>query len=67
MNTKLKTFILLAGTAIGAFPDERTAVRQALAIERTLTPNPDLADFYNTLFQNYRAIHDALAPVYAKL
>ena len=58
---------LLAGTAIGVFPDERTAVRQALAIERTLTPVAELAEFYNNLFAKYRAIHDALAPVYAQL
>lgn len=58
---------LIAGTAIGVFPDEAAAVRQSLVIRDTLQPNPDTAETYDGLFAKYRDIHDALAPVYASL
>ena len=46
---------LLAGTGAGFFADPRE-----------LRPDPDKAARYRKLFRQYRDIHDALAPVYAK-
>ena len=56
---------LLAGTGIGLFRDEKEAVSRCLRIDRTVTPDPETAAAYAKLFARYRAVHDALAPVYA--
>jgi len=55
---------LLAGTGIGLFKDVKEAVAKCLRIDRTIEPDPDQARTYDRLFGRYRAIHDALAPVY---
>ena len=57
---------LLAGVGIGVFPDAASAIQQSLHIARRLTPDPALADFYQRQFEQYRRIHDALAPIYAE-
>ena len=56
---------LLAGTGIGLFRDAKDAVSRCLHIGRRIEPNPAAAAAYARLFERYRAIHDALAPVYA--
>lgn len=58
---------LLAGVGTGVFADEALAVRQCLRFDRELRPDPERAAFYNTRFTHYRALHDALAPCYARL
>ncbi|HPS09273.1 MAG TPA: xylulokinase [Kiritimatiellia bacterium] len=58
---------LLAGVGTGVFADEASAVRQCLRFDRELRPDPERAAFYNTRFTHYRALHDALAPCYARL
>ena len=55
---------LLAGTGIGVFADVKEAVRKCLHVDRTIEPDPKAALEYDHLFACYRAIHDALAPVY---
>ena len=55
---------LLAGVAAGFFRDARDAVARCLRIGRTVEPEPAEAAQYAELFARYRAIHDALAPVY---
>ena len=57
---------LLAATGAGVFPDSKTAVRKCLHIDREIQPDPALAAFYREEFKRYRAVHDALAPVYQK-
>lgn len=57
---------LLAGTGVGLFSNVKDAVARCLHINRTIAPNPTAAAAYARLFERYRAIHDALAPVYAK-
>ena len=56
---------LLAGVGIGVFHDVKAAVARCLRIDRTIAPDPAAAAEYARLFSRYRAIHDALAPVYA--
>jgi xylulokinase len=56
---------LIAGTGIGLFPDPKAAVNACLHIGRRLEPDTAQATAYDTLFARYKAIHDALAPVYA--
>ena len=57
---------LLAGVAAGVFPDAKDAVARCLRIGRTIAPDSAAAAAYASLFARYRAIHDALAPVYAQ-
>ena len=56
---------LLAGTGVGIFPDVKAAVAKCLHVDRTIEPDADAARAYERLYQDYRQIHDALAPVYA--
>lgn len=55
---------LLAGTGVGIYPDCRSAVRVCLAISRRIEPDPALSAKYAERFETYRAVHDALAPIY---
>ena len=54
---------LLAGVGIGIFPDAITAITTSLRLDRRLTPDLDMAPFYQRQFERYRQIHDALAPL----
>lgn len=56
---------LLAGTGAGVFANSREAVKQCLNIDREIHPDAELTGFYREMFKKYRAIHDALAPVYS--
>ena len=56
---------LLAGVGAGVFPGVREAVARCLRIGRTIAPDPAAASQYEALFARYRAVHDALEPVYA--
>jgi len=58
---------LLAGTGAGIYASSREAVNTCLHIDRALTPDPESAGKYAELFDVYRRIHDALAPVYAAM
>ncbi len=57
---------LLAGVGAGVFSDEREAVAKCLRIGRTVEPDPGAAAEYEELFNHYRRIHDALAPIYSQ-
>lgn len=55
---------LMAGTAVGLFESLESAVKQcSREISRT-TPNPANTALYERQFKKYKAIHDALAPMY---
>ena len=56
---------LLAGTGIGLFENSAEAVRKCLKIDRELHPDPREAARYAELFETYRKIHDAMAPIYS--
>jgi xylulokinase len=58
---------LLAGTGIGVFADVKDAVAKCLHVDRTLVPDPAAAEKYDALYNFYRQIHDALAPVYGNM
>jgi xylulokinase len=57
---------LLAGVGAGVWPDAASAVRACSHVDRTLAPDPVAVERYDALFSRYRAIHDALAPLYSK-
>lgn len=56
---------MLAGVAVGAFSSFEDSVDKCVKIERTLTPDAASVEIYEEGFEKYRAIHDALAPIYA--
>jgi xylulokinase len=58
---------LLAGVGVGVFPDEVSAVKQCLKLDRSLSPNPEKVELYARNFKHYRALHDALAEVYRSI
>ena len=58
---------LIAGTGIELYPSAKAAVNACLHIGRRLEPVTDQAAAYDTLFARYKAMHDALAPVYAAM
>ncbi len=55
---------LLAGVGVGLYPDVRAAVRRCLKIDSRIEPDPAVATRYAGLFETYKRIHDALAPIY---
>ena len=55
---------LLAGVGAGFFPSAVDAVGKCLKTDRTVLPNSARAAKYTEIFQKYKAVHDALAPVY---
>ena len=57
---------LIAGTGVGIFRSSMDAIQRCLTIERHLSPDRNAAEQYRKLFTEYREIHDALAPVYAR-
>lgn len=56
---------LLAGVGIGIFSDVKDAVEKCLKIARRIEPDAEIAAKYAKLFERYRSIHDALAPIYS--
>jgi xylulokinase len=57
---------LLAGVGAGVWPDELTAIRRCLTLDRELQPDPARAALYSRLFARYRNIHDALSEIFKK-
>ncbi len=55
---------MLAAVGIGWFEDYRQAAQVCVRIEGVTHPNPENVAVYAKLFPRYKAIHDALAPVY---
>lgn len=56
---------IIASVGIGLYPDHATASKHLVQIDRTFTPNPDLADAYRNAEARYRAYSDALKPVFS--
>ena len=55
---------LLAGVGAGVFHDAKSAVAKCLKISRRVAPQAGSVEAYEQLFERYRMVHDALAPVY---
>lgn len=56
---------MLAGVAAGVFASFDDAVKKCSKPERTYEPIRENAEQYEYWFQRYRAVHDALAPIYS--
>ena len=57
---------MLAGVAVGIFKNPEDAVEKCVKEKDTVIPNPENTEKYEKLFEEYKAIHDALAPIYNK-
>lgn len=57
---------MLAGVAIGVFASPEAAVKKCIKPIGVTKPNPENNAKYEKLFEEYVAIHDALAPIYDK-
>jgi xylulokinase len=55
---------MLAGVAIGVFGDCLDAVRKCVKKTDITYPNPKNTKKYRKIFETYKKIHDALAPIY---
>lgn len=58
---------LLAGVGIGAFKDERDAVRRCVRFERTIEPDSSRAKIYADQFARYRRTKQLLTDVYHEM
>ena len=55
---------MLAGVAVGVFADAADAAKKCVKQKRTVVPNLENTARYAKLFEDYKRIHDALAPIY---
>lgn len=55
---------MLAGVAVGVFADCADAVRKCVRKTGEVAPDPVNTERYAKMFETYRQIHDALAPIY---
>ena len=57
---------MLAGIACGVFRDAEDAVSKCIKLKRTVTPNLENTEKYRKIFEDYKKIHDVLAPIYSE-
>ncbi len=55
---------MLAAVGIGWFDSFAQAAEACIEVESVCRPNPENQKIYEVLFARYKAIHDALAPIY---
>jgi len=55
---------MLAGIAVGVFKDAKTAAEICVKQKDITYPNPENTAKYRKVFEDYKKIHDALAPIY---
>lgn len=55
---------MLAGVAVGIFESPRRAIECCVKQKDITYPNPENTARYRKLFEKYKKIHDALAPIY---
>lgn len=55
---------MLAGIAVGAFENEQAAVSKCVVKSNKTEPNFENTAKYRELLKKYKAVHDALAPIY---
>ncbi len=55
---------MLAGIAIGVFADPEDAARKCVKFTSETKPNFENTQKYRKVFEEYKKIHDALAPIY---
>lgn len=56
---------MLAGVAAGVFENPRDAAQKCVKFTSETKPNPENTEKYRKVFDEYKKIHDALAPIYS--
>lgn len=57
---------MLAGVATKVFESEKKAVEACVKLKDEIAPDLENTEKYRKVFKEYKAIHDALAPIYNK-
>ena len=57
---------MLAAVGIGWFDSFAEAAETCVEVDSVTKPDPEKFRLYESIFQTYKAIHDALAPIYSK-
>ena len=63
LETAVLGAAILGSVGIGAHPDLPSAIRAMTRIQSRIDPNRSLAPLYDRLFEAYRALYPATAPV----
>ena len=58
---------ILAGVGAGVYPDEAAGVEQCLRIDKQFTPNLQLTERYNYLFNIFKDVHDRMQSPFNQL
>ena len=58
---------LLAGAGIGIWPDVDTACAQTISVKDRVTARPEVANIYQSLYQQYQALYPALKSTFHSL
>ncbi len=56
---------MLAGIAVGVFKNPQDAVQKCVKFTSETEPNSENTEKYRKVFEEYKKIHDALAPIYS--
>ena len=58
---------LLAGVAVGVYPDLHAAVVQSVRLEKRIEPHPEAVAAYDRRYHIYRQVYPALIPIHRQL
>jgi len=58
---------VLAGVAIGAYPDYGAALRRVVEVDREFTPDSKAHAAYNQLFPVYKELYPDVKPYFERL
>jgi len=59
--------VMLAGLAVGFWPDVQAAVNALTSIETEYAPDPDRAAGYDALYAEFTRLHDLFIPSFERL
>lgn len=58
---------MLCGVALGVFDDLQSALDKCVKYISVTEPNKQNTEYYRSIYPRYRAVHDALAPIYHEM
>ena len=64
LSTSTNIYVMLAGIAVGVFESASDAVEKCVKAVDITYPNLENTPKYRKVFEDYKKIHDALAPIY---
>jgi len=67
MHTEVLGAAMLAGVAVGAYPDYPTAIEATVKLQTRFEPDPRAHDAYNQLFPLYKELYPDVKPYMERL